>query len=146
MAFRPIHVSGDIAGKDEWYTAGVAITPGMQVETYDDSGETLLRPQSSSTDVQSRRFALEKIGRSIDEAYAIGEVVPTADFLPGSIVNAIIASGQDIATLEKMQGAGDGTLKAATADTAAANVAVFQAVERPGAVTANTRCMVQIIS
>lgn len=126
--------------------AGVAITPGMLIETYDDAGTTKWRPHTAAADVQPRTVALEQLmnNRGVDYVYAVGDLVQAIALYPGSVFWGIVANGQDISNQEPLQSNGDGRLKAATVTTAAGNVAHFKAHDALGAVAAHTRCRVEV--
>lgn len=124
--------------KDNEHVASAAITPGMLIEL---DADLKYKPHASATEMQSVIVALEQTihDKGIDDAYAINDLVLAAHLRKGSSFNAIVPSGQDITKGDRLQSNGDGKLKEATATTAAANVAVFQALETIGAVTADTR-------
>ncbi len=145
-----IHLGGQIEKMNEW-SAGVEITPGMQIELYTDTSTTpdtmRWRPHSSDVNRATNIFALEKMihNKTVDDVYAVNELVIAAKFLPGSSVWTCVPSGQDITAGESLQSNGDGWLKVATAETAAANVAAQKALESLGAVNALTRVRTQIL-
>lgn len=140
-----IHLGGDITKLNEWI-AGVQITPGMLIEFY-DNGTMMLRPHASATEIPGSTFALEKIihNKTVDDVYPSGELVYAATFHRGSSVWALIPSGQNISAGELLQSNGNGMLKSATATTAAAGLAKFQALEDLGAITVTTRCRVAVL-
>lgn len=129
------------------YTASVPITPGMQIETFNDSGVLKWRPQDAAADVQSRFFALEEMewGKGVDDDYGVGDLVKAGHVHPGGTVWGLVPSGQDITIGDYLQSNGDGTFKEATATTAAANVARFRALETLGTVTTLTRCRIEVL-
>lgn len=142
-----IHLGGQIEKMNEW-VAGDTITPGMQIEPYDaGSGKMKWRPHSSATNKATNIFALEKMlhNKGVDDNYVANELVIAAKFLPGSSVLACVPSGQYITAGESLQSNGDGWLKAATSEAAAANVAAQKALENLGAVTELTRVRTQIL-
>lgn len=132
---------------DADFPASAAITPGMLVEMFDDTGDPKFRPNSSDTGQAAMSIALdrEELNDDIDTAYAIGDVVKVGYLAPGSTFYGLLPSGQDIAAGDLLQSNGDGKLKIASASTAAANVAKFQALDSPGAVVVDTRVRVQVI-
>ena len=140
-----VYLGGSIEKLNE-HVAGVAITPGMECEFYDDSGVMKLRPLASATEAPTGIIALEKMihNKTVDDTYAIGELVPAAKFLPGSSFWGLIPSGQNILAGKYMQPNGNGMHKLSTATTAAANVANYQALESSGgAVAVTTRLRIQ---
>lgn len=142
-----IYLGGPIEKLNE-HAAGVAITPGMELEFYNDSGAMKLRPLASATEKSPCIIALEKSlhNKTVSDTYAIGELVYAAKFLPGSSFWGCIESGADIDAGEYLQANGAGWQKSATATTADANLAVKQALEDSGgAVAVVTRLRMQVI-
>jgi hypothetical protein len=99
---------------DEDGAASEAITPGMLVQ-----GTTSIAKFSTAGGPAPRRVAMERdeMGKDIDTAYAIGDTVKIANLVPGDRVNALIASGQNIAANAWLEPAGDGTLRVFSAGT-----------------------------
>lgn len=130
------------------YSAGAAITPGMLIELYrNGSGKMQLRPHASATAVVAPWVATEQIqwNKTVDDAYAINDLVNSVHLRKGSTFWGLVPSGQDISNGEFLQSNGDGKLKSASATTADANVAQFQSLDNLGAVTADTRCRVLVL-
>lgn len=149
-----IHLAGPITrvGAEETDTVGknlvgVAATPGMLAEMYSNGGVATWRPNTSATEQCPLVVFLEHgmFNKDLDDAYSVGDVPELGFMRAGSVFQALIASGQNVTVGDALQSAGDGTLKAATATTAAANVYKFQALDSPGAVVAQTRLRVQVI-
>lgn len=143
-----IILSGPHWLEDQQYPIFEAMTPGHLVEYFDDGGATKIRKNSSATAVCPRCVIAEKdyMNKGIDDAYTAGDSTPRVVWLqPGCVWYGLIASGQNIQNGELLQSAGDGTLKVATAATAAANVACFQSLTNAGNVTVLTRIRVQVI-
>lgn len=144
-----IHLGGSLVVLDDReFPASAAITPGMLVEMFDDAGDPKYRPHSADTRQVSLSVALsrDEFNNTIDDPYAIGETVKVGFMSAGTTFYGILPSGQDIAKGDLLQSNGDGKLKIATAETAAANVARFQSLGAPGAVVVDTRIRVQVIS
>lgn len=142
-----IHLGGQIEILNE-HIAGVAITPGMELEFYDDSGKMKMRPLASATQQATNIIALEKSlhNKTVDDVYAINDLVLAARFLPGSSYWGAVQSGQNIVAGQNLQADGSGWLKDATSDAAADNVARKQALESSGgAVVVTTRLKVQVL-
>jgi len=140
-----IHLGGAIEKLNE-HICGVLCTPGDELEFYDDSGVMKLRPLASATEAPTGIICLEKTihNKTVDDTYAIGELVLAAKFLPGSSFWGRIPSGQNILAGKYMQPNGNGMHKLSTATTAAANVANYQALESSGgAVAVTTRLRIQ---
>jgi hypothetical protein len=138
-----IHLGGQIEKLNE-HVAGVAITPGMECEFYDDSGVMKVKPLASTTQVPTGIIALEKLlhNKGVDDTYAINELVILAKFLPGSSFWGLTPSGQNISAGEHMAPNGAGMHISAT-NAAAGGVAVYQALDAPGLVAATTRVKLQ---
>lgn len=117
--------------------ASEAITPGMLVD-----GVSTIAKHASAAANTPRTFALERdeLGDDIDEDYAIGDTVKIGAFHAGQRALALIASGQSITENQRLESAGDGTLRAL-----AGGVALARALETTGAVTALTRVRVEIM-
>lgn len=156
MAIVPntVRISGETDHDIGNLAAGVAIVPGMLVEQYPfATNVNRWRPHTTAAGMQSRFVALDSPGwnhslTATAPVYAIGDVVPVWPMEIGDQAWMIIPSGQDIANADFLQSNGDGKLKEATATTAAANVAIFQAVPpgAPGAVVVDTRVRVQRVA
>jgi len=97
--------------QNEDAAAAEAITPGMLV-TLNSSG--LVIKHATAAGAASRDFALERneMGKDIDTAYAINDIVKVGMFAPGERVLALIASGQNIALGATVESAGNGTVRA----------------------------------
>lgn len=151
LAHRPpntIHLGGEITKLNE-HVLGVAATPGMLLEFYNDSGKMKLRPHVSATEKASSIFLLEKLihNKTVDDVYAINELALAAMFHKGSNVWALVPSGENILAGDHLQSNGDGMLKKATATTAAAGLANYQSLDSTGgAVVVATRIRVQVLS
>jgi hypothetical protein len=100
------------------YNAGTAITPGMLIAVASD-GE--VDPNASAGGVCEKMFALEDElqGKTIADAYAIGDPVQCWSATPGEEVFAWLADGEDVAIGDVLVSAGTGKLKASTADSSA---------------------------
>lgn len=122
-------------------------TPGHLAEMFSDSGTLKWRKNTSATNQPTLAVYLEQdeLNKGVDDNYAANSLAKVWFMYPGCTFWGLIASGQDIVNGDYLQSAGDGTLKEATAVTATANVARFQAIDSPGAVTALTRVKVQVI-
>lgn len=145
MLSRQPESDGD---SDALYPLGVAATPGMLAEYYNNGGVFSLRPHSSATLIPTMAVFLPQTihNRGIDDVIAVGDY-PTVEFLEvGDVFFGLIPSGQDIVMGDYLQSNGDGKLKEATSTAASAGVARFQCVDvSPGAVTADTRVRVRVI-
>lgn len=132
---------------DKWPLIDTDAKPGHFVEKFNSSGTLAWRKVTSATNMPSKFILLENDlnNDDLDTAYTSGDFVPVACLEVGMVVWPIVASGQDITNGDFCQQAGDGTIKEATATTAAANVAHYQALETLGAVTADTRLRLEVV-
>jgi len=121
--------------------------PGHFVEKFVSDGVLAFRKVTSATGMQSKYILLEEDykNKALTEAYVSGSPAMVAVLERGMTVWALLPSGQDITASDYLQQNGDGNLKEATATTAAANVAHYQALETLGAITTLTRCRVDVI-
>jgi hypothetical protein len=123
--------------------AGAAITPGHLIERYVPSGTiNRVRVHSTAGGAGPRLVAIERssANKGPDDAYAIGDLVDAVALTGGSSAWMFIASGQNITHGQKLESAGDGTLRAL-----AAGVCLFTALETSGAVVATTRLRVEAV-
>lgn len=92
--------------------ASAAITPGMLIERHNSSGEKF-RAHSTAAGFANVIFALDQgeMNKGIADAYAAGDLVKALKPWPGSIIYALIASGENITVSNFLESAGDGTLK-----------------------------------
>jgi hypothetical protein len=142
-----IWLGGQIERMDE-HIAGVAITPGDECEFYDDGGTMKLRPLASATQQATRIIAEEDLfhNKTIDDVYAVGNLVRVAKFLPGSSFWGRVPSGQNLAAGVNMQPNGNGMHKAATSSAAGDNLAAYQSIESTGgAVAVTTRLRIHVL-
>lgn len=93
--------------------AGGAITPGMLIERYNASGTPKFRAHNSSGGFATPIFALNQseMNKGIDDAYAADDLVKAFVGWPGSVIYAIVPSGQNIAAGAFLESNGDGRLK-----------------------------------
>lgn len=131
---------------DNELEAKEAITPGFLIEHVLD---TTLKWQKNSAAADQVPMVVADVNTmdngTVDTDYAIGDLVRAYWLRPGVVFRGVIPSGQNIALGDELQSNGDGKLKEATADTAAANVHKFTALDAPGVVTADTRVTVVVI-
>jgi hypothetical protein len=91
-------------------------TPGHLIEIVLD---TILKYQKHSTAGGSamKLFALENYaGGDSDDNYAAGDQAQGLYAVPGSLINALIANGEDIAVADWLESNGDGALREVDAD------------------------------
>lgn len=127
---------------DREFPASAAITPGMLVEMFDDTGAPKFRAQSSSAAEVARSVALDRaeFNKTIDDPYAIDDVVKVGYLNAGSTFYGLVPSGETVNKGDMLQSTGDGTLSAA------GGYAPFQSLDDLGTTTALVRCRVQIIA
>lgn len=123
-----IHLGGDVTIVND-VAAGVAIVPGMLVERYNSSGTPLYRPCLTTTAIGvSASFALNQsmLNKGVGlpapgvaaDAYAIGDLVEVAIGHKGSTFWALVATAAPaIVNGDKLESAGDGTLRKWTTGT-----------------------------
>lgn len=141
-----IHIAGEIEKIGDFPAGEDDILPGHQVESFRDTdGAQKWRKQTTDANMQSCFVALEMVSLGIDKAYMKDDIMNVGRFQGGSIFLGHLNSGEDIALSEHLQSAGDGTFKAATAETAAANVARFRAHEEVGLVLVPTRLAIEVL-
>jgi len=99
--------------------AAEAITPGHLV-VVNGSGDLIKHATAGGATPASFALEREEMGKTIDTAYAIGDTVKVGTFPPGTRVNALIASGQNISKGAKLESAGNGTLRVLGSGTAIA--------------------------
>jgi hypothetical protein len=104
--------------------AGAVVKPGYLVD-----GVTSIVPHATAGGVAPKCFAAERdeMGAGVDDSYkhgyapsadyAIGDAVKVLACAPGDRVLAYIASGQNIAANDRLESAGDGTLRKFAAGT-----------------------------
>ena len=122
-------------------TAKAAITPGHLVERVNTAGAWQWQKHSTAGGAASRTVATEPnmLNKGVNDAYAAGDLVEVSALAGGSNAWMFIASGQTITYGQKLESAGDGTLRAL-----ASGVALFQALESKTA-TALTRIRVEAL-
>lgn len=130
----PRTVINDMAAK-------AAITPGHLVERVNTAGVWQWQKHSTAAGDAQRAVATEQsmLNLGVDTDYAAGDLVEVAQGTEGTNFWMLIASGQDIAYGEKLESAGDGTLRALNA-----GVALFTALETKENVTELTRIRVEV--
>lgn len=132
---------GGFTPVDDTVTTGTPL-PGMLAEIYDDSGVRKWRAHSSSAGTFAQKaFYLERLNdnQDIETAYVAGELALVGIMHPGSIVYAIIPSGQNVVAGDPLESNGDGKLKEGT------TAPVGRALESPGVVNADTRIRVEVL-
>lgn len=122
--------------------AKAAITPGHLIERVNTAGVWRWQKHSTAAGNTSPIVATEHAmnGKGFDDDYAVGDLVEASALRPGSTAWMLIASGQSISYGDRLESAGNGTLRILAAGTP-----LFTALETSGAVTALTRLRVEAI-
>lgn len=123
--------------------ASAAITPGYLVERYNNAGVIRLRAHATAGGGGPRLVATEQSmgNKSVDDAYAANDLVEASALQSGAAAWMFIASGQTITAGQKLESAGDGTLRAY-----ASGVVLFTALEnKTAANTGLTRIRVEAV-
>lgn len=116
MTVKTIVLKG--AGIRKEGKAGGAITPGHLVAR-NSSNRIVVHP--TAADTAQKAFALENelAGKGIDTAYANNDQVFFEILPPGAEVNALVAAGASaIVVGDKLESAGNGTLRKVATDSA----------------------------
>jgi hypothetical protein len=122
--------------------ASEAITPGHLVDRFNNAGVIRWRKHATASIAVAPAFATEHAmaNKGPDDAYAAGDLVEVSIGEPGAVFWAFIASGQNIVAGNKLESAGDGTLKIF-----GSGVVLASALENKPTVTALTRIRVEIV-
>lgn len=126
---------GDLAASE-------AITPGHLIERFNNAGVIRFRKHATAAGNTPKIVATEQsmLNKGVDDAYAANDLVEASALKGGSTAWMFIASGQNIVAGNKLESAGDGTLRIL-----AAGVALFQALENKPTVTSLTRIRVEAL-
>lgn len=124
------------------FAAKAAVTPGHLVERVNTAGVWQWQKHATAGGAGARSVATEQsmVNLTIEDNYAAGDLMEVSEGAGGSSFLMFIASGQNIAYGNKLESAGDGTLRIL-----AAGVAMFQALETKANVTALTRIRVEVV-
>lgn len=122
--------------------ASEAITPGHLVDRFNNGGIIRWRKHATAGAAVAKAVALNHsmANKGVSDAYAANDLVEVALLQPGSSAWMFIASGQNIAAGQKLESAGDGTLRAFASGTV-----LFSALENKPTVTALTRIRVEAV-
>jgi hypothetical protein len=99
--------------------ASGSITPGHLLERTSAAADTL-KVHALAGGVAQRIFAIEDElqGNGIDDVYADGALVQARQYMPGDLVYALIANGENISKADKLVSDGNGALEKADTDSA----------------------------
>lgn len=109
MASKTVVLRGLPVYNEDGAASQADIIPGMLVQ-----GVTSIAKHSTAGGATARNFACERdeLGKDIDFAYPLGDIVKIGSFAPGHRVNALIGSGANITADTYMESAGNGLLRA----------------------------------
>jgi len=122
--------------------AGEAITPGYLIERYNSGTTMLFRKQTTaSATAAGSTYACEQsmVNKGVDDGYAINDLVEAVVAGKGANIWAFIASGQTIVNGDRLESAGDGTLRKFTS-----GLEIARALEAKTAL-ALTRIRVEVV-
>lgn len=122
--------------------ASEAITPGHLIERHNSASVIRWRKHATAAVATGRVVAVEQLmlNKGVDDAYAAGDLVQAAALPSGAVAWMWIASGQNISAGNKLESAGNGTLRIL-----ASGVALFVALENKPNVTELTRIRVEVV-
>ena len=125
---------GDLAASE-------AITPGMLVERVTTGNVVRWRKHATAAVATARLVALNHsmVNKGVDDDYAINDLMEVSAGHGGTTYWMLIASGQTIVAGDKLESAGNGTLRKL-----AAGVPLFSALEAKTAL-ALTRLRVEVV-
>ena len=118
-----------------------AITPGHLIDSFNNAGVQRWRKHATASIACAKTVATDQamLNKGVDDAYAAGDLVEASILQPGATAWMFVASGQTIVHGNKLESAGDGTLKIFSA-----GVVLFKALENKTA-TALTRIRVEAV-
>ena len=126
---------GDMSAKE-------VIRPGHLVERINTAGVWRWQKHATAGGNTTPAVALNQsmLNKGVDDDYGVADLMQVGIFAPGGYAWMLIASGQNIAYGNKLESAGDGTLRILAAGTP-----LFVAVETQANVTAQTRIRVEAV-
>lgn len=124
---------GDLAASE-------VIIPGHLVERWNNAGVIRWRKHTTAGGPTVKAVATEQamVNKGVDDVYNANDLMEVSILKEGGTAWMLIASGQNIAAGQKLESAGDGTLRAFAAGTA-----LFSALENKPTVTVLTRIRVE---
>lgn len=119
-----------------------AVIPGHLVERFNNAGVTRWRKHATAAGATAPAVATDQamLNKGVDDVYAIGDLAEVSVLQKGGTAWMFIASGQNISYGNKLESAGDGTLRIL-----AAGVALFTALENKPTVSVLTRIRVEAL-
>jgi hypothetical protein len=106
-----IWLGGEIVQVND-VAASQPIIPGQLVERFVSTGAKYRRHATAGgPTVKAVALDQSMLNKGVDEAYPVGDLVEVGIFSPGATAWMLVASGQNIANGQKLESAGDGTLR-----------------------------------
>lgn len=126
---------GDLAASE-------TIRPGHLVDRFNAAGVVRWRKHATASIAVAKAFATEQsmLNKSIDDDYAVGDLMEVSILAPGATAWAFLASGQTIVPGNKLESNGDGTLKIF-----GSGVVLFSALEAKVSTSPVTRLRVEAL-
>lgn len=126
---------GDLAASE-------TIRPGHLVDRFNNAGVIRWRKHATASIACVPAFATEQsmLNKGVDDDYLVNQLMEVSIGSKGAAFWAFIASGQNIVAGNKLESAGDGTLKIF-----AAGVVLASALENKPTVTSLTRIRVEVV-
>jgi len=126
---------GDLAASE-------TIRPGHLVDRFNNAGVIRWRKHATASIAVAPNVATEHAmaNKGVDDDYLVGQLMEVSTLQPGAAAWMFIASGQNIVAGNKLESAGDGTLKIFSA-----GVVLFSALENKPNVTTLTRIRVEAV-
>lgn len=116
MAYNTVYLMGDFGNKYDEGRAAAAITPGHLIER--ESAGTLSVHDTAGGETAVKVAVEDSLqGRTIDDAYAEGELVRYVIPQKGDRLYMILTTAQTIVVGDLLASAGNGTLQAVGSDT-----------------------------
>lgn len=118
------------------------VTPGQLLERFNSSGTIRWRKHSTAAGPGVPAVATDQamLNKGVDDNYAVGDLAEVSIGHRGAKFWMFIASGQNIAAGDKLESAGNGTLKIYGSGTV-----LFTALENKPTVTVLTRIRVETV-
>ena len=121
--------------------ASESITPGHLIDSFNSAGVQRWRKHATASIAVAKTVATDQamVNKGVDDVYAAGDLVEASILQPGATAWMFVASGQTIVHGNKLESAGDGTLKIF-----GSGIVLFKALENKTA-TALTRLRVEAL-
>lgn len=126
---------GDLAASE-------TIKPGHLVDRFNAASVIRWRKHATASIAVAPAFATEQsmLNRGVDDDYLVNQLMEVSIGSKGAAFWAFIASGQNIVAGNKLESAGDGTLKIFSA-----GIVLASALENKPTVTTLTRIRVEVV-